>query len=276
MSQGDEPRGLLHALGGLWKHRDLIRQFARREVEGRYRGSFLGLFWSILNPIVLLVIYTFVFGVVFKARWPQSRSPESLAEFALVIFCGITVYTLFAEPVGRAPGLVVGVPNFVKKVVFPLEILPVSMAGAALFHAAIGFALVVAGRLLMGGPVPATALLLPVVILPLVLLSLGVSWFLSSLGVYVRDLGYGVTLVLQVLFFLSSIFYPAESVPPPFGAVLAANPITPAVDGVRDVLLWGRFPDPERLAVSGAVGLVVALAGLLWFQRTRKGFGDVL
>src|SRR5215217_279547 len=146
----------------LWHHRDLIRQFTRREIEGRYRGSFLGLFWSFVNPLVLLLIYTFVFGVVFKSRWPNART-DNLSEFAVTLFCGLIAFNIFGESIGRAPLIVVGVPNYVKKVVFPLEILAVSALGTALFHAGIGLLMLIAVNLLSGGALPWTIVLLPVV-----------------------------------------------------------------------------------------------------------------
>lgn len=259
----------------LWRHRELVAQFARREVEGRYRGSFLGIVWSFITPLVMLLIYTFVFGVIFQARWPQARS-ESLNEFAVIIFAGLTTFTIFSEVVSRAPGLVVGVPNYVKKVVFPLEILPLSALGAALFHAAISLLILIGAHLLVGGALHWTVLLLPLVLLPLLALALGLSWLLASLGVFVRDLGNLVGLLVQILFFLSPIFYSAEAVPEPVRSLLALNPLSPVIDNVRGVLLWGELPDWGGLLISLGASGVVMLLGYAWFQQTRKAFGDVL
>lgn len=257
------------------RERELLRQFTRREIEGRYRGSFLGLLWSFVTPVVLLAIYTFVFGVVFKARWPQGVTGD-LKEFALVIFCGLTVFNLFAEPVTRAAGLVIAHPGFVKKVVFPLEILPVAAVGAALFHGLVSLAVLLAASVLVGPGIPPTALLLPVVILPALLLALGLAWFLAALGVFIRDVGQTVSLVVQVLVFLTPVFYPIEAVPPELRALIRLNPLASAVEGARSVLIWGHAPAWGAWAAALAAGAVVAQAGFAFFQLVRRGFGDVV
>ncbi len=259
----------------LWHYRDLIRQFTRREIEGRYRGSFLGLFWSFVNPLVLLLIYTFVFGIVFQARWPQSRT-NSLEEFALVIFCGITTFNVFSECVGRAPGIIVGVPNYVKKVVFPLEILPVSVLGSALFHSLVSLSILLIANLLVTGTLPWTIVLLPLVVLPLIFLSLGMAWFLASLGVFIRDIGYTITLALQVLFFLTPIFYAIELIPEPFRTAIRFNPLASIVENVRRVILWGTLPSWRGLAFWVLVTGTIMVLGYAWFMKTKKAFADVI
>ncbi len=259
----------------LWHHRDLIRQFTRREIEGRYRGSFLGLFWSFVNPLVLLLIYTFVFGVVFAARWPNAKT-DNLSEFAITLFCGIIAYNLFSECVGRAATLVVGVPNYVKKVVFPLEVLPFSTLGAALFHSGVSLVILLVANLLISGALQWTLVFLPLVILPLLLLCLGLSWFLASLGVFVRDINYTVALVIQVLFFLTPIFYAVENIPEPYRTVIGFNPLTPMVENVRRVVLWGLPPLWLELGFwIVATGLLMVL-GYAWFMKTKKAFADVI
>jgi lipopolysaccharide transport system permease protein len=259
----------------LWRHRDLIRQFTRREVEGRYKGSFLGLFWSFVNPLVLLLIYTFVFGVVFKARWPNART-DNLGEFAITLFCGLITFTVFSECVGRAPALVVGVPNYVKKVVFPLEILPVSTLGAALFHAGVSLAILLAANLLMSGTLPWTLVFVPLVALPLICLSLGLTWFLSSLGVFIRDIGYTVALIVQALFFLTPIFYAVENIPEPYRTIIGLNPLTPIVESARRVILWGLPPLWDSLAIALVADGAIMLLGYAWFMKTKKAFADVI
>jgi lipopolysaccharide transport system permease protein len=243
----------------LWRRRRLIAQFVRREVQSRHRGSMFGLIWSFLTPLLLLAIYTFVFGVVFQARWPGVRA-GSLGEFALVVFCG----------------LVVGSPTYVKRVVFPLEILPVVSVGSALVTTAASLAVLLAVRLAMERTLPWTVVLAPVVLVPLVLLTLGVAWFLASLGVFVRDIHYLVMLLLQVLVFVTPVFYPLEAVPEGFRAVLSINPLHPVVDDLRRVVLWGRLPEWPRFAVSLVVGGATALLGHAWFMRTRRAFADVI
>jgi lipopolysaccharide transport system permease protein len=259
----------------LWAHRELTAQFARREIEGRYRGSFLGIFWSFITPLVMLGIYTFVFGVVFKSRWPQART-DSLAEFAVTVFAGLTTFGIFSECVNRAPGLVVGVPNYVKKVVFPLETLPLSVLGAALFHGAISFAILIVANLLAGGGLSWTLLLLPLALLPVVGLSLGVSWLLASLGVFIRDLNNATGLLVQILFFLTPIFYAVDSLPPQFQALLHLNPFTAIVEDVRRTVLWGQPPLWGALALNLAISAAVAVLGYAWFMQTRKAFADII
>lgn len=259
----------------LWGHRELIRQFSWREVAGRYKGSFLGLLWSFITPLVMLLIYTFVFGVIFQSRWPQARS-GNLNEFAVILFAGLLTFNIFSECVNRAPGLIVGVPNYVKKVVFPLEILPVSAMGAALFHAGVSLLIMLGAHLLIGGALHWTLLLLPVVMLPLLLVCLGAGWFLASLGVFVRDLGNVTSLLVQVLFFLTPIFYTVDAIPQPYRTVLELNPLTPVITNVRAVALWGEQPAWPALGLSLVVSLLVAVAGYAWFMRTRKAFADVI
>lgn len=259
----------------LWQHRDLIRQFTKREIEGRYRGSFLGLFWSFVNPLILLLIYTFVFGIVLKSRWPQART-DSLGEFAVVLFCGLTAFNIFSECVGKASSLIVGVPNYVKKVVFPLEILPVSVLGAALFHGLVSLAILLVANIVVNQTVQWTLLLLPVVCLPLIFFCLGLMWFLSSMGVFVRDIGYTVTLVLQVLFFLTPIFYPIESIPVPFDRIVRLNPMASIAENFRRVVLWGTFPSWTGWLAWTLLMALLMMLGYGWFMKTKKAFADVL
>lgn len=260
---------------GLWRHRGLIWRFTRREVEGRYRGSLLGIFWSFVHPLVLLAMYTFMAGVVFKARWPESRT-NGLGEFALLLFCGLVAFNVLSECATRAVSLVVAVPNFVKRVAFPLEVLPVSVLGSALFHAGLGLGILLVIGPLTRGSLPWTVLLLPAVALPLVFLSLGLSWLLASLGVFLRDLGYVVPLALQVLFFATPIIYPAQSVPDPLRAFLSLNPLAFVVDGFRQVVFRGLPPDGAGLAAWTLATALFMVAGYGWFMKTKKSFADVM
>jgi lipopolysaccharide transport system permease protein len=259
----------------LWSHAGLISQFTRREVRGRYPGSFLGVLWSFVNPVVLLATYTFVFGMVFAVRWPQGRV-GGLGEFALVLFCGLIVYNLFSECVGRAAGLVVAVPNYVKRVVFPLEILPVSVVGSALFHALMGLAVLLLFKLVLTGGIPATVVFLPLLAVPLVMVSLGLTWFLAGLGVFVRDVGYVVNLGLQVLLFATPIFYPLSEVGPRLRVILSLNPLAYVVENFRRVTLWGVLPDWDGLGIWTLVCGVLMVLGYAWFMKTKRGFADVV
>ena len=259
----------------IWTHRELISQFTRREIEGRYRGSFLGMLWSLANPLFMLAIYTFVFGVVLKARWPQAQT-DSLGEFALIIFAGLTAFTFFSECISRAPLLVVAVPNYVKKVVFPLEILPLSAMGVAFFNLAVSLAVLLAAELVVFGRLPWTIVLLPVVIAPAVFLCLGLMWFLSSLGVYIRDIGQAIGLVLQAMFFFTPIFYALEAIPEPFKTIILYNPMAPVVENFRRIMLWGTLPSWPGTGFWIIGTGVIMMLGFAWFQQTKKGFADVI
>jgi len=255
-------------------NRILIYVLIRREVIGRYKGSMLGVLWSFFTPVFMLVVYTFVFSVVFKARW--SGGGESKSEFALVLFAGLLVFNLFSECVNRAPGLVLANTNYVKKIVFPLETLPLVSLGAALFHMAVSVLAWLIFYIVLFGTPPITALLLPLVLFPLVLMTLGLSWFLASISVYLRDIGQFIGIIITAMLFLSPIFYPLSTLPQSYQAVLQANPLTLPVEMVRDVLFWGRPPHWEYLAGYSAISVLIACAGFAWFQRTRKGFADVI
>jgi lipopolysaccharide transport system permease protein len=262
-------------LRGLWHQRNLIRQFTQREIQGEYRGSFLGMFWSVAHPLILLGIYTFVFGVIFERRWPGTKT-NSLGEFALVLFCGLTIFNIFGESLSRAPRAILKVPNYVKKVVFPLEILPVSLLGTVLFHTVIRLVILLAAAIIIHGSISWTALLLPVVILPMLCLALGLSWFLASLGVFIRDISYTISLIVQVIFYLTPIFYPITAVPKAMRPMLELNPLTPIIDNSRQVLLWGAMPDWGSFGLSLTVSVCLMVLGYAWFMKTKKAFADVL
>ncbi|KPV46565.1 hypothetical protein SE17_43195, partial [Kouleothrix aurantiaca] len=187
-------------------HRNLIWQFTRREIESKYRGSFLGFFWLVIYPLIQLLIYTFIFGVVFQARWGR-HAAESLTQFALILFCGLTAFNIFSETISHAAGMIISVPNYVKKVVFPLEILPVCRLGTALFQGLVNVVIVLIANMIISQTIQWTVVLLPLVFLPLIFLSLGIGWFLSSLGVFLRDLNLFIGLVIQILFYGAAIFY---------------------------------------------------------------------
>ncbi|MBL8644798.1 MAG: ABC transporter permease [Rhodospirillaceae bacterium] len=258
----------------LWRNRALLGLLIGREIVGRYKGSVMGLLWSLFYPLLMLAVYTFVFSIVFQARW--GAAGESKTQFALVLFAGLMVYMLFAECLTRAPSLVLSNVNYVKRVVFPLEILPWVTLGAAVFHMLVSFLVWLGAYTFLFGLPPVTALLLPVVLTPLLLLILGASWLLASLGVYVRDVAQVIGVLTSVLLFLTPIFYPIELLPPDFQTWLMLNPLTHIVGWVRDVLIWGRLPDWTVFGLFTAASLVIAWLGFAWFQKTRKGFADVL
>jgi lipopolysaccharide transport system permease protein len=265
------PRELILSI---WRNRELLVAMTRREIVGRYRGSLFGIIWSLFHPLFMLGIYTFVFGIVLRSRWGAASG--STTEFALVLFIGLIVFNFFAECVNRAPRLVVDNANFVKKVVFPLEILPLVLLGSSLFHAAVSLIVwLLAYSALVRVPGP-EALLLPLVFLPLAMLTVGITWALASLGVFLRDISQVVGILTPALMFLSPVFYPVTALPEEFRPLLMANPLTTAMEQARSILVWSRALDTMPLALFWAGSLLAAWLGFAWFQKTRKGFGDVL
>ena len=270
-----QPTSLVALIESLWRNRHLIVQMTRREVVGRYKGSALGLAWSFLTPILMLAVYTFVFSVVFKARW-GTDGDESKTQFALVLFVGMIVHGLFAEVLNRAPGLILSNVNYVKKVVFPLDVLPVIAMGAALFHASISLAVLLIAFALFNGYLHWTIIFIPVVLLPLVILTLGVAWIFASLGVFLRDVGQTVGIITTVMLFLAPIFYPVTALPEEVRPLIMANPLTFIIEEARGVVILGRMPEWTGLGIYTLAATAVAWAGFAWFQKTRKGFADVL
>lgn len=271
-AHGASPRAMLESLRA---NRHLIGQLARRDIVGRYKGAMIGIAWSFVTPILMLAVYTFVFSVVFKARW-GGVAGDSRGQFALIMFVGMLVHGLFAEIINRAPGLVLANPNYVKKIVFPLEVLSPMVGLSALFHAAIGVIVFLLAFLLLGGSVSWVIIFLPLVLLPLLVLAVGLAWFLASLGVYIRDVGQVTGIVTTVMLFLAPVFYPLENLPQNYRWVVQTNPLTFIIQQAREVLVWGRVPDFAGLCLYLIVAWLVACAGFAWFQKTRKGFADVL
>jgi len=261
-------------VASLWRHRELIKASTKREVLGRYRGSAMGLLWSFFNPVLMLTVYTFVFSEIFKARWNGGSGSRS--EFALVLFAGLIVFNLFAECINRAPGLILANTNYVKKVIFPLEILPFVNLLSALFHGSISLIVWLLAYVLLFGVPHATALYLPLIILPFILFIMGLSWALASFGVYLRDVGQLIGIITTVLMFLSPLFYPATALPESYRHLLYLNPLTPAIEQIRAVLYFGESPDFILLGSYWAATSFIAWLGFAWFQKTRKGFADVL
>jgi len=270
-----QPTSPLSLLRSLWRNRQLIVQMTKREVVGRYKGSVLGILWSFLNPLIMLTIYTFVFSVVFKSRW-GGNTDEPKTQFAIVLFVGMIVHGLFAEVINRAPVLITANVNFVKKVVFPLDILPSVAIGAALFHSLVSLGILMVAFVLFNGYLNWTAIFIPFVLLPLIILTLGVAWMLASLGVFLRDLGQTTSIITMIMLFFSPIFYPVKALPVALRPWIMANPLTFIIEQAREVLIWGHLPDWVGLGIYSLVALGVAWAGYAWFQKTRKGFADVL
>lgn len=258
----------------LFRHLALVVQMARRDVVGRYRGSFIGLLWSFFNPLLMLIIYTFVFGVIFKSRW--SGQVGGHFQFAIILFAGLNINSMFTECANRAPTLIVENTNFVKKVVFPLETLSWSAVGSALFHLLVSTLVLLIIEWLAIGPVPWTVVLFPVVVACFLPFVAGVVWLLASLGVFLRDFKQAIGVITTALMFLAPIMYPKEIIPAEFRNWMYLNPLTAIVEASRDVLVWGRQPAWGILGLYTILSVLFAWTAFAWFERSRKGFADVL
>lgn len=256
------------------RHRSLVWELAKRDVLGRYRGASLGLFWSLITPIAMLAVYVIAFGGVMNAKWSEAEANST--SFALVVFSGLIVHSFFAEVLIRAPGLVVQNPNFVKKIIFPLEILPWPPILSALFHLGVNFLVLLIFLLAFGERIPWTVIFTPIVVLPLVFLSVGICLLLSSLGVYVRDISQMMGPIATASLFLSTAIVPMSAVPEKYRVVFELNPLTFIINQVREVTLWKRLPDWEGIGLYLAISLLVFVSGAYFFQRTKQGFADVL
>lgn len=258
----------------LYVNRQLIFELTKRDTLGRYRGSLLGVIWSLITPILMLIVYTFVFSVIFHARWGASQATR--AEFATMLFAGLIVFNLFGECVNRAPGTIVSNVNFVKKVIFPLEILPCVNLLSALFHAAVSVIVLLLFEICFGSGLSMHFWLIPVAILPLVLFTLGVSWGLAATGVYLRDISQSIGVLVTALMFLSPIFFPLSAIPERARNLARLNPLAFPIEQGRDVLVLDQSIDWAGWSIYTAGGLLIGWLGFVWFQRVRGGFADVL
>ncbi len=253
----------------------LIVDMTKREIKKRYQGSIFGLAWAFINPLLMLAVYTFVFTVIFQRRWGISEN-ESRADFPLLLFTGLIIFSIFSESMNHSPGLIIGNVNYVKKVIFPLEILTWVSVGGTLFHALVNLTILLVVQLLFKGIFPFTVFLLPFTLLPIILLSLGVSWFLSSLGTYFRDISQVLGFFTTFLMFSSAVFYPLSGLPEKYQKWLRLNPIALIIDESRKMLIFGQYPDWTSVGILIVASALVAFLGFWWFQKTRKGFADVL
>lgn len=253
----------------------LIWQMARREVLGRYRGSVMGLAWSVVTPLLMMSVYSFVFVGIFRSRWPGMEGGGGVA-FALQIFAGLTVFNLFAEVMNRAPRIVLDQPNLVKKVVFPLEILPWVGLLAALFHMLLSLAILIAASALILHNLPLSVVAAPLVLACMVPFLLGMSWILAALGVYLRDVSQIMGPVVTVTMFLSPVFYSLDALSQSMQTWMQLNPLTLIIEQLRRVVVLGEWPQWMLLGLYLAASLGVAVVGAAFFRLTRKGFADVL
>lgn len=259
----------------LWRDRQLIQRLSVREVQGRYRGTALGMGWSVLQPLLMLAVYTFIFAGIFRSRWGPTGSANDWT-FALNLFAGLITFNLFAECATRAPSLVTAVPNYVKKVIFPIEILPAVSVCAAGYHAITSLVILMIFRQIAGVAWHPTVLILPVIWAPLIGLCLGLGWLLSALGVFLKDLPQATGLAVNVLLFMSAVFYPVSALPKHWETVLALNPLLQLIEKTRDVLLRDTAPSLTWIAASLVISCLFCEVSFRIFQKARSGFSDVI
>jgi lipopolysaccharide transport system permease protein len=257
----------------IYDHRDLLRSLVRREIEVKYRGSFLGKLWILFLPLLMLGVYTFVFGTIYGSRWGGS---SDVSDFVPMLYCGLIVHAIFAETVGKSSSLIVNNPNYVKKVIFPLELLPLGTLSAALFNAGFSFLLLLVLNLILKGELNWTLIATPLVILPLVLYAIGIAWLISALGVFFRDIEQIIGVLMSMLLFLSPVFYSVHSAPQLAQAFLKFNPLTYPIEEVRNVVLLGQLPHWQPWLLQMLIGFLVAWFGLWVFERVRPAFADVV
>jgi len=266
-------RAFQYPLAAMWRNRGLIRSMVGRDILGRYRGSFGGMFWTVLNPLLLMITYFFVFGIVLRTRF---GSDPSRAGFVLYFLAGMLPWLAFSEAAGRAPFVVLEHRNFVKKLVFPLEILPINLVLAGLVTEVFALGIFGIGLLVARGAVPVTVVWLPVLLIPQLLFTAGLGWFLAALGAYVRDLGQVIGFLLTLWFFLTPICYPVESLPAAAMPVLEQNPLYVLVAGYRAIFLESRAPAWAPLWKLWLLAAAVFFLGHAFFYKLKKSFADVI
>lgn len=266
--------GPLEVFGVLVRHRRLIFQLTKRDVLSRYRGSILGPIWMLLSPFLMLLVYTFVFSVVFQARWDIDL--DSRSSFALMLFTGLIVYWFFADCLNRAPKLMFENVAYVRRMVFPVETLPWVALLSSLTQVVVNTAILLASSWALIGTPPLSVLLLPLLLLPLGLLTLGLCWILASLGVFFRDLREVVPVLTMIAMFLSPIFYPISALPVSLRSLMNYNPLAWTIGHFRGAVFTGDVPGWTLYAAAVLTGWLLAWLGLLWFHRTRQGFADVI
>lgn len=254
----------------------LIKLLIAREIRSRYKGSFLGIIWSLLTPLVMLALYTFVFAVIFKAKWSGLERETTTTEFAMILFAGITIHQIIAEVLSRAPTLIQSNKNYLTKVVFPLEILVPVSVGSSIFNGLISFLAMLVLIPFIAGGFYWTIIFLPLVILPLCILTLGLGWFLAALGVYIRDIGQILPPIITAMLFLAPIFFPMSILPIWLQPWVKFNPITVPVEQAHNVIFYGHLPNFYEIGIYTVIAVSIALLGYLFFQKTRKGFADVI
>jgi lipopolysaccharide transport system permease protein len=264
---------LASGIRSLYINRSLLRSLVIRDIQTRYRGTIFGFMWALVYPLMMLAVYTFVFGGVFNARW---GSDGDMKDFVLMLYCGLIVHAVFSETLTRSPAAIVSNPSYVKKVVFPLELLTVGHLASAAFNALIGLVLLCLFLLIQYQSIPFTAFYVPLVFAPVLVLIVGLAWFLAAIGVFFRDVGQMIGVIMSLLLFLSPVFYPASSAPALAQRLIYLNPLTYPIEQLRAVLVLGSQPDWVEWLVYCIVSIVTAIGGLWIFQKSRPAFADVV
>jgi len=259
----------------VFRHHQVVFQLIKREILGRYRGSLLGVVWSFCTPLLMLAIYTFFFSAVFKAKWGIEEQSNHV-DYAIILFVGLIIHGLFSECISRAPILITSNANFVKKIIFPLEILPWIPLGNALFHASISIGVLLLAQFILYSQLPWTVIFLPLILMPFVIFIIGFSWYLATLGVYIRDISQVIGVLISILLFVSPVFYSLSMLPYAMQKIALFNPLTLIIQESRNVLLFAKWPHFEPLIIYTFCSLLFAWTGFYFFQKTRKGFADVL
>ncbi|HCK7192315.1 TPA: ABC transporter permease, partial [Enterobacter roggenkampii] len=236
----------------------------KRDILGKYKGSAIGVLWSLINPMLMLIIYTLVFSVVFKARWGTGAVDEPKTQFAVILFVGLIIHSFISECLVRSPNLILQYSNYVKKVVFPLEILPLVTVLSALFHSVISYVVLCIAFFMFNGYLHWTIIFAPLVFLPLFVLSLGLVWLISSLGVYIRDIGQSIGIIVTILMFLSPVFYPLSALPKTMQSIVLLNPLTYIIEQSRNVIVWGKLPDFYGLSLYLSISIVISTLCYIW------------
>lgn len=268
--------------GGVWNtvssallvHRDLTWELTKRDVESRYRGANFGVLWSVLTPVLMLLVYIMAFGSIMKSKWPGTD--DSIATFSLIIFAGLIIHGFFAECLSKASTIITANTSYVKKVMFPLEILPWQLVLGAFFHLAINLIVLIGAILIVNHRIPPTLIYLPVVLVPFVLMMLGISYFVAAISVYFRDTNQIISPLVTAALFLSSAVVPINSIPRALLPVFNANPITLIVNQLRNIALWDKSPDWASLGIYTCIAIALTVAGAWTFDKLRGGFADVL
>jgi lipopolysaccharide transport system permease protein len=260
------------------ENRELLRQLVKRNIYGRYRGTAGGLAWSVMQPLLMLAVYTFIFSVVFKSRWGTlpSGGIDGSYSYSVIMFCGMTVFSVFSESITAAPMLIVSNPNYVKKIIFPIEILPIAQVISSTIINLIWMAILFIGAVFLLKSLYWTMLLLPIIFIPFLFFTTGLSFFVASLGVYFRDLAHVNGIIVQILFLLTPIFYSTQMVPEKFQFFLKLNPLTWIVEETRAVFLFKQLPNWDAIIVIIIISFLTFQLGYVWLNKTKKGFADVL